>query len=184
MNVHKMNSQELRSPLSRRYPITLYPAEEGGYVAEIEDLPGCLTQGETIEAAAAAIEDCRAAWIETALEDGQEIPLPRTDAEYSGKLLLRMPKSLHRHLASRARQDGVSLNTEVATLLATSLEAREQQLNVRAIVDAILGVRGNAPGTAPDSQVTASAINYPNRRSPRLERSAGPSTVGGTVSEP
>ena len=137
-----------------------------------------------MEEAVTAIDECKHAWIETALEDGLCIPVPRTDAEYSGKLLLRMPKSLHRRLASHARQDGVSLNTEVATLLATSLGAREQQLSARAIVDAILKVRGNAQDSAPDSQVTVSASSYPNKHSARLERSAGPSTVGWAVSEP
>ncbi len=107
------------------YPITLYPSEEGGYVAEIEDLPGCLSQGETAEEAAAALEECKAAWIESALASGIEIPPPRTDAEYSGRFVLRMPRSLHRRLAWRARQDGVSLNTEVATLLAAALESKD-----------------------------------------------------------
>ena len=35
--------------LTLQYPVTLYPDAEGGYVAQIKDLPGCLTQGETIE---------------------------------------------------------------------------------------------------------------------------------------
>lgn len=153
MNAPKRTSSEdlrdLRSLLSRRYPVTLHPAEEGGYVAEIEDLPGCMAQGETVEGVAAAIEECRVAWIETAVEDGLEIPPPRTDTGYSGRFLLRLPKSLHRRLAARARQDGVSLNTEAATLLAASLEAREQQLHTKAVASALVEAGSTRVGAVP-----------------------------------
>jgi len=33
--------------LSLKYPISIYPEEEGGYTALIPDLPGCMSQGET-----------------------------------------------------------------------------------------------------------------------------------------
>jgi antitoxin HicB len=145
----KTGSQEIQALLSRRYPVTFYPAEEGGYVAEIEDLPGCITQGETVDEAAAAIEECRVAWMETALANGMEVPPPRTEAEYSGRFLLRLPKSLHRRLAARARRDGVSLNTELATLLASALEVKEQQSRTKSIVRAMLNARAPEPTAAP-----------------------------------
>jgi antitoxin HicB len=64
------------------YPITLYPdAEEGGYVAEIRDLPGCLTQGDTLEETIANINEARELWIEIAYEAGREIPLPSTSVD-------------------------------------------------------------------------------------------------------
>jgi predicted RNase H-like HicB family nuclease len=67
--------------LKLSYPITLYPDnEEGGYVVEIEDLPGCLSQGETLEEAIANINEARELWIETIYETGGEIPLPRTNS--------------------------------------------------------------------------------------------------------
>ncbi|MDX2241911.1 MAG: type II toxin-antitoxin system HicB family antitoxin [Leptolyngbyaceae cyanobacterium bins.302] len=65
--------------LGLSYPITLYPdMEEGGYVAEIKDLPGCLTQGDTLEEAVENINEARELWIETTYESGREIPLPST----------------------------------------------------------------------------------------------------------
>ncbi|MCG5061142.1 MAG: type II toxin-antitoxin system HicB family antitoxin [Limnoraphis sp. WC205] len=67
------------------YPITLYPEPEGGYVAEIKDLSGCLTQGETIEEIMENIEDAKRLWIETAYELGDEIPLPSTLSHQSSK---------------------------------------------------------------------------------------------------
>ena len=44
--------------------------EEGGYVVFYPDLPGCITCGETIEAAAANAVEAKKAWIEAALEEG------------------------------------------------------------------------------------------------------------------
>lgn len=102
--------------LNKTYPIVVYP-EEDGYVAEIEELPGCITQGDTIEEVMARIEGARRGWIEVAYEDGQEIPVPRTEAEYSGKFLIRTPKSLHRQLANTATRQGVSLNQYAVYLL-------------------------------------------------------------------
>jgi len=46
-NTTKLESLEFYFGL--KYPITIYPDDQGGYVSEIKDLPGCFTQGETIE---------------------------------------------------------------------------------------------------------------------------------------
>ena len=48
---------------------------------------------------------------------GNEIPLPSYPEEHSGRLLLRLPKSLHRQLAESAKQDGVSINQYILMLL-------------------------------------------------------------------
>lgn len=111
------NEQPLDYYLSLVYSVTLDPDPEGGYVAQIRDLPGCLTQGETLEETMANIQEARELWIETAYELGDPIPLPNTMSEYSGKLLLRMPKSLHRDLAQQAEAEAVSLNQYINSLL-------------------------------------------------------------------
>lgn len=113
-------SRDLKCYLDLDYPITIYRAEEGGYVAEVEDLPGCITEGDTWEEVSERIEDARKSWIETAYEDGVEIPLPRNDEQYSGKFIVRIPKSLHRRLAEQARREGVSLNQYVESILSES----------------------------------------------------------------
>jgi antitoxin HicB len=109
--------QKLDYYLSLNYPVTLYRDQEGGYVAEIEDLPGCITEGENLDETMEAIENARHAWLETAIEDGNEIPCPRNDAQYSGKFIARIPKYLHRQLAEQAKKEGVSLNQYVETIL-------------------------------------------------------------------
>jgi predicted RNase H-like HicB family nuclease len=94
--------------------------EEGrvGFVAEVRELPGCISQGETAEAAVASVYDAMAGWLSVALEDGRDIPEPRDPGSYSGRFLLRLPKSLHAELARQAEEEGVSLNLYVTTALA------------------------------------------------------------------
>ena len=110
--------QPLEYYLNLKYPITFYPEKEGGYTAIIRDLPGCMTQGETLSEAMENIEEARELWIETVYETGKkDVPLPSTENEYSGRLLLRIPKSLHRHLSEGADKEGVSLNQYILSLL-------------------------------------------------------------------
>ncbi|MET0039302.1 type II toxin-antitoxin system HicB family antitoxin [Dehalococcoides mccartyi] len=104
--------------LGLEYPVTLIPDPSGGYVAKIEDLPGCLSQGETKEEALENIEDARRLWTETTYEDGQDIPLPRTMSKYNGKFLLRMPVELHAKLDREAERNKVSLNMYMVSKLA------------------------------------------------------------------
>ena len=66
----------LNDYLNLSYPITLYPEPDGGYTVMLADLPGCLSQGDTLEEAIANIKEAQIAWIETALECGDEIPIP------------------------------------------------------------------------------------------------------------
>jgi predicted RNase H-like HicB family nuclease len=71
--------QSLEDYLSLKYPISLYPEEEGGYTATIPDLPGCMTQGETLEETIQNINEARELWLETVYKSGKKaIPLPRT----------------------------------------------------------------------------------------------------------
>ena len=62
--------------LNLQYAITIYPEIEGGYVAEIKDLPGCLTQGDSLEETINNINEAKELWIETAYDAGDAIPLP------------------------------------------------------------------------------------------------------------
>jgi len=108
--------------LNLHYPVTIHPDPDGGFVAEIEELPGCMTQGETLEEVFEAIGDAKQCWIEVAFNDGHEVPLPRDMGEYSGKILIRIPKNLHRVLAHAAKREGVSLNQYMTSLLAAGVQ--------------------------------------------------------------
>ena len=93
---------------------------EGGYVASYPDLKGCITCGPTIEAAAAALADAKRVWLEAAIEEGYDIPVPETDNFYSGQFKFRMPKSLHRQLAEHAKLEGISMNQYCLYLLSSN----------------------------------------------------------------
>lgn len=96
--------------MQKKYKFELIEDEEGGYVISYPELPGCISAGETVEDAIANGEDARKEWIFAALETGNKIPDPFDAAEYSGQFRLRMPKSLHKHLAERSREEGISMN--------------------------------------------------------------------------
>ena len=102
------------------YEITITPSPEGGYVATIPDLPGCITQGDTRLEVLEMIEDAKLCWLEAALEDEDDIPEPDWDL-YNGKLNLRIPKSLHRKLAESAKREGVRLNQLAIYLMANGI---------------------------------------------------------------
>ena len=107
------------------YTIRIIPEEDKGFFAEIEELPGCMTEGETLEEVMENIREAQELWIETALEIGKEIPLPPEIEKYSGKFLVRVPKYLHRKLVNRARKEGISLNQLIVSLLSKGVEERE-----------------------------------------------------------
>lgn len=104
--------------LDLQYPFVVHTDPDGGYVIVYPDLPGCLSQAESLEEIPAMAEDARTGWIETEYEEGRNIPEP-SHQEYSGKFNVRLPKSLHRALADAAAQDGVSLNQYVVMLLSS-----------------------------------------------------------------
>ena len=104
--------------LALQYPFNVVADPEGGYVVVYPDLPGCMTQGETLEELVAMAQDARQSWIAAEYERGNDIPLPSYPEEYSGKFNVRIPKSLHRALAEASRREEVSLNQYVLSLLA------------------------------------------------------------------
>ncbi len=117
-----MVTSATRKPLEHyldlQYPFVVHADLDGGYVIVYPDLPGCLSQAETLDEIPAMAADARTGWIETEYEEGRNIPEP-SHQEYSGKFNVRLPKSLHRALADAAAQDGVSLNQYVVMLLSS-----------------------------------------------------------------
>jgi antitoxin HicB len=59
----------------RKYTIILEPdLEEGGYTVTVPALPGCITQGETIEQCIERAREAIADYIESLVADGEPIP--------------------------------------------------------------------------------------------------------------
>jgi len=119
-----MSEKDLEYYVRLPYRIEIYP-DGGGYTAAIPDLPGCLTFGDSLQEVLELIEDAKAGWLELAIEDEQPIPEPTTPVqEYSGKFTVRLPHSLHRRLAERAKAEGVSLNQLANVALAQVVSKR------------------------------------------------------------
>ncbi|MDP3112944.1 MAG: type II toxin-antitoxin system HicB family antitoxin [Thermodesulfovibrionales bacterium] len=94
------------------FEIIIEPNEEGGFYARIPDMPSIFTGGvteiEALKNAKAAIKE----YLEICKKD--RLPIPQSK---SGKFNVRVPKDLHRDLARKAAEQGVSLNQLVVYLL-------------------------------------------------------------------
>lgn len=105
-------------------------ADGGGFLFTMPDIPGVMADGDTeLE----AIRDGREAFATTVsamVDMGQEVPAPAfnandfTPASASGKVLARLPRSMHLQLTARAKTEGVSLNSLVLALIAEGLGRR------------------------------------------------------------
>lgn len=103
--------------LSLNYHKRLYQDDEGDWIVEIDDLPGCVADGKTPDEAIASSMEAMRSWMESRLSSGHDIPEPTIAGEYSGRILLRMPKYVHRSLAIQAQREGSSLNQYIVSLL-------------------------------------------------------------------
>jgi antitoxin HicB len=112
------NRKNLAYYLSLPYTIQITREDETTWFARVVELPGCMTEGDTPVEAADLILDALAGWIEIALEDGRPIPEPQPADAYSGRFVVRVPRTLHQQLVEAAEQEGVSLNQFINVALA------------------------------------------------------------------
>lgn len=117
----KMKTKNLEKP----YTIRLTPDEEGGYVATIQELSGCIAEGDSPEEAVANITRAADSWIDAAHHLGQKIPEPICLSDYSGKIALRVPRSIHKQAAELSLLEGVSTNQLLLTAISNYLGGKE-----------------------------------------------------------
>jgi antitoxin HicB len=110
--------------LKRPYARILTPDSDGRFTAEIMEFPGCVAFGDNPVHALSNLEEVAVDWIAAAIEQGQDIPEPMDTADFSGKLVLRMTKGLHRKATLCADREGVSLNQFIVTCLAEAVGER------------------------------------------------------------
>ncbi len=97
--------------LPYNYIIKPIQDESGAYFhASVLELDGCQSTGETFKEAFDRLMEAMEGWIETKLESGFSVPDPIDNNKFSGKFVVRLPKSLHARLAMEADREGVSLN--------------------------------------------------------------------------
>ncbi len=112
------------------YPFTIRHLSDddgGGFLIEYPDLPGCMSDGDSIEKAITNGRDAIQCWMAAANAAGRKIPKPGSLDQVSGKWVQRVPKSLHQRLTEQAQLEGVSLNTLVVSMIAESLGERTQE---------------------------------------------------------
>lgn len=139
--------------MSLPYTIELQQHREEGWFVKVRELPGCMSQGDTAEEALNMIKEAKELWLEVALEDGDPIPEPRPAESYSGKFVVRLPKSLHRDLVEAASREGISLNQYINVALSKFMGGR-----VRGAPAA--GGEPDWPGLKSADQVGAGAMQF------------------------
>ncbi len=99
--------------------------DEPDWFVRVKELPGCMSQGATPDEAISMIREAMELWLDGMLEEGLPIPEPAPAfPDFSGKFVVRIPRSLHRKLAEQADRDEVSLNTFVTAALAEAVGYR------------------------------------------------------------
>jgi antitoxin HicB len=113
------------------YQFTVRPLskeEGGGYLVEYPDIPGCMSDGETVEEAIAngreALRDC----VAVLQESGRKAPKPGIDA---AQWRQRLPRTLYSKLTVQAENEGVSINSFVTAIIAEAIGARQSQTERR-----------------------------------------------------
>ena len=109
-----------------------YSEDDSGYIAVGKDLPGCSAFGKTPADAVTQIQSAISAWRPAAADAGNPIPEPSRPTDEpaalpSGKILLRLPRTLHGSLIERAEYEEVSLNQYLVYLLSYRAAASQME---------------------------------------------------------
>jgi predicted HicB family RNase H-like nuclease len=95
--------------------------EDNAWVATCLEIDGVSGLGSTQSRALTEANDALELVLEEYAVQGVTPPPPRGALDYSGKFVLRIPKSVHERLADRAHEEGVSINALASTYLAMGL---------------------------------------------------------------
>jgi antitoxin HicB len=151
-------TKKIEHYLGLRYPVLLKelaPEDGSGYVAAIPQL-GIRTfvaVGDTAGEALDALDVLRRHLIPKLLAQGEELPEPQDEREdieqYSGNLVLRIPRRLHAQLAAEAKRSGCSMNKLATQLLAQHLEQSRLREEIRRLSDEVRAVLNEARSATP-----------------------------------
>lgn len=113
-------TEKLQHYMNLNYPSQITKIDEadgGGFLIEVPMLKGCMSDGETVEEAYNNLEEAKKEWFTYMLENNLAIPEP-ADASYSGRFMVRIPKTLHKIITEQSKREGLSLNQYVSNVLA------------------------------------------------------------------
>jgi antitoxin HicB len=145
--------QRVGSSVELPYPVTLVQdadGEGGDWVATVDVLPGCTARGDTPPEALDAVSEAMTEWLQAAAREGRDAPDPKSLQSHSGRLLLRMPQTLHAELSRVAERESVSLNQFITDVLAGALgwrvPARLGRIATRPVQAGDPGANGDGEG--------------------------------------
>jgi predicted RNase H-like HicB family nuclease len=154
-------SAEARLEPALPYPVTLVHEDDDQWVATIDALPGCAARGASPDEAVERAGEAMAAWLASAKREGKNVPEPKTTQSHSGRLLLRMPQTLHAELARIAERESVSLNQFITDVLSGALGWRATGPKTRGGAVRTLDVddeAAQAGGASPDDDARFSTL--------------------------
>ncbi len=91
--------------------------EDEAHIGRCLEFPSLAAHGDTPLSAFEEIRQVVASVLDDLTESGEPVPEPYGDRDYSGKLVLRMPRDVHRELAIKAAEQGISINQYLLSLM-------------------------------------------------------------------
>jgi antitoxin HicB len=168
-----MNTDSLEDLEALHYPVKIeYDDEDSLYVAEFPDLPGCSASGATAAEAYGRAQEAKLEWFRVTLEQGLPVPKPTRTSDLSGRILVRLPVSLHAALADRARVNGTSLNQYIVHVLSAGALGEQVGSTLQTLLE---HVREIERCTA--EELRAARISGEKRRGNRRNVSRSPSAL-------
>ena len=96
----------------------MWSEEDEEYVGLCAEFPSlswlAAAPEEAFRGISAVVKEC----IEDMVQNKEDIPVPISTRQYSGKFMVRVPPEVHRHLVIEAAESGVSLNRIASAKLA------------------------------------------------------------------
>ena len=75
------------------YTVTIHPAAEGGFWAEVPALPGCFTQAETLEEVTTMVKEAVACYLAALVRRGESFPVEkRAKRHFTFPVTVRAPR--------------------------------------------------------------------------------------------
>lgn len=133
--------------LAREYPLTFeaIPQEDGGgFYAYSLAFPGIMGDGSSRDEAAEDFFEVLTDVIDKRISNNMPLPSLPSKADYSGKLNIRIGKSLHAMLAQRAQAESISINTLIIQYISYGLGAKRDVVEPQQIVHIHLSTNQDA----------------------------------------
>lgn len=138
-----------------------FNSQNGVYIVNFPELPGCIAHGETLEKAVENGITVRNEWIETAVEAGWILPEPSVPSKVRGRLTVRIPKYLHKKIVERAEQEDISLNQLILTFIAEGLERITAKEKIEQTVGDMISKMDNLESLIEKRQIEPFTITVP-----------------------